>query len=80
MVVTKLTRPLDRRIGNLIVRVSDRGVAIRGHRRRRWKFVTWEQVAAASSVEEQALCVLAEIAEGKRALSKMTLPRKKGAK
>ncbi len=70
--LTTLDRPLIRRIGGsrLIVRISPRGLEIRGYRRRRWRLFTWEQIATLAP-ESQPVTRQAERAEGRRLLARL---------
>lgn len=38
-------RPVVRRIGMLVVRLDHQGVSIRKYRGRKWRLVTWRQIA-----------------------------------
>lgn len=42
----RLRKPITRRIGKLIVRITDEGIWLRGYRRRSWRKLTWCEVAA----------------------------------
>lgn len=50
--LTTLKKTILRRIGKLVVKISDDGVEIKGFRRRRWKKVTWEQIASLADESE----------------------------
>ena len=43
--LTKLRRPVARRIGRLVVRIDAKGIEIRGYRRRRARRVSWARLA-----------------------------------
>lgn len=70
--LTKLDRPLVRRIGDgrLVVRITKEGIELRGFGRRKWRPVSWEQVASLSGDEEDFL-IGTEEAEGRRQLRAM---------
>ena len=68
--VTKLKRPIQRRIGNLVIQVAEAGVMIRGYRRRKTRTYTWEQVASLS-LDDLPLVRAAEQAEGAKVLSQI---------
>ena len=80
MIITPLTRPIVRKIGKLVVKLAPGGLSIRGHRRRKWRFIPWEQVAAATSHEEAPLIFLSEFQDGEAKLLEITTPRRKRAK
>jgi hypothetical protein len=44
MSLTKISKPVVRRIGRLIVRVEARGLSLRGYRRRKWTTYSWSQI------------------------------------
>lgn len=72
MTLTRLTRPLVRRIGRLVVRIDRHGVWVRGYRRRKWRRFTWEQVASlALPGDGEAVMRLAETAAGTKVLHSM---------
>ena len=68
--LTPLKRPIQRRIGNLVIRVSEAGIAIRGYRRRKRRTYTWEQVASLA-LDDLPLVRAAEQAEGAKTLSQI---------
>lgn len=72
--ITKLKKPLKRRIGNLIIRITTEGLFLRGHRRRYWKYVSWQEVAAVIDTPEMLL--LSEIKRGAAVLEEMTVSKK----
>jgi hypothetical protein len=45
MPITRPKKPVLRRYGRLIVRLDDDGVSIRGHRKKKWRRVSWSEVA-----------------------------------
>jgi hypothetical protein len=46
MIPTELSKPLTRRIGDLIVTVSDKGITLRAAKcRKRCKIVSWDEIA-----------------------------------
>ena len=89
--VTKLRKPLDRRIGDLIVRITDEGLLIRGHRKRTWHQASWEAVASAvaetlpitraadAASGEQHLKAWGAVPEGKVDEEDMAHPKKRDA-
>ena len=44
--LTPLKRPLVRRIGRLVVRLSEEGLEVKGYRKRKWWPVCWAQLAS----------------------------------
>jgi hypothetical protein len=42
--VTQPRKPVVRRYGRLIVRIDDQGLSIRGHRKKKWRLVSWAEV------------------------------------
>jgi len=44
--LTPLSRPLARRIGRLVVRITAEGLELRGYRRRQPHRLSWERVAS----------------------------------
>ncbi len=45
MAVTQPKKPVVRRFGRLIVRLDAGGLSIRGFRKKRWRRVSWNEVA-----------------------------------
>lgn len=45
MRVTEAVKPVTRRFGFLVVRISDKGVEIKTYRKKRWRMVHWSEVA-----------------------------------
>ena len=43
--MTELTKPLVRRAGNLVVKISRKGVTLRRYRCHRYVTVSWEEIA-----------------------------------
>ena len=68
--VTKLKRPIQRRIGNLVIQVAEAGIRIRGYRRRKTRTYTWEQVASLAA-DDLPLVRAAEQAAGTKVLSQI---------
>ena len=68
--ITTLKRPLTRRLGRLIVRVSEAGIDIRGKHRRNWHRLTWAQVASLAADEGVLLKINDEVA-GQEVLQRM---------
>ena len=44
MSVTAPKKPVLRRYRRLIVRLDEKGLSIRGHRKKKWRRVTWEEI------------------------------------
>ncbi len=67
---TILKKPIVRRIPGrkLVIRLTRDGVELRGFRRRKSKFVTWEQIASLAN-EDETILFAAEQNEGRRALA-----------
>lgn len=70
--LTRFSRPIVRQLPslNLVVRFDESGISVRAYRRRKWKSVTWEQIASLSD-ESQPLIRTCEEADGRRALKGM---------
>ena len=66
--LTTLKRPIKRRIGGLVVQVSESGITIRGYRRRKSRTYTWEQVASLAA-DDLPLVRAAEQVAGTTVLS-----------
>ncbi len=73
MSLTVLSNPIIRRVGDrrLVVHVTEDGLVIRGYRRRKSKFVTWEQIASLSDDSQMPLIAQSERAEGQRTLQQL---------
>lgn len=65
-----LTKPITRRIGRFVVRISRDGVAIRGHHKHLWKAVSWERIAAIAS-DQAPMIVAGEGVFGRKVLQEM---------
>ena len=63
--LTQFSRPIVRRLPNLnlVVRFSEDGISIRAYRRRKWKRVTWSQIASLADETEPVIKVC-EISQG----------------
>jgi len=68
--LTTLKQPIQRRIGNLVIQITETGIAIRGYRRRQSRTYTWEQVASLAA-DDLPLVRAAEQAEGAKVLSQI---------
>ncbi len=70
--LTQFNRPIVRRLPNLnlVVRFSEDGISIRTYRRRKWKRVTWSQIASLSD-DAQPIIKSCEEADGRRTLELM---------
>lgn len=44
--IARLEKPIRRRIGRMVVEISEEGIRIRGVGRHKWHAVAWQQVAA----------------------------------
>lgn len=44
MSVTRPKKPVVRRYGRLFVRLDDKGLSIRGYRKKNWRWVSWSDV------------------------------------
>jgi len=74
---TTLKRPLIRRIGNLVVRIDEDGIEIRGHRKRRWWSISWARLAyAACTAVDLPLIVEGEEEAGRRYWYELTASNK----
>ena len=68
--LTKLSKPITRRVGRLVVRITVEGLWYRRYRGRKWRMVTWAQAASLAGPERPAIR-LAEQLDGKRELKAM---------
>ena len=70
--LTRFSRPIVRHLPslNLIVRFDDSGIAIRAFRRRKWKRVTWAQLASLAD-DNEPVVQFCEIDHGSRVLKAM---------
>lgn len=66
----ELRKPITRRIGRLVVRISEQGVELRGYRRRKRRRATWAQIASLADADHPVV-QLAENFEGRRLLETM---------
>ncbi len=67
--LTRLSRPVVRHLPslNLVVRFDDSGIAIRAYRCRKWKRVTWAQLASLSD-DSTPVVKACEVKDGLRIL------------
>ena len=67
--LTRLSRPVVRHLPslNLVVRFDDSGIAIRAYRCRKWKSVTWAQLASLSD-DSTPVVKACEVKDGLRIL------------
>ena len=67
--LTRFSRPIVRHLPslNLVVRFDDSGIAIRAYRRRKWKRVTWAQLASLSD-DSTPVVKACEVKDGLRVL------------
>lgn len=70
--ITSLSKPITRRIRDrrLIVRLTKDGLSFRGHHKRKWRKVTWEQIASLSNEDEPVL-MKPEQSGGRKTLAAM---------
>ncbi len=72
--ITPLKKPLVRRTGNLVVKLAPEGIHLRGHRKRAWKFIPWQLVAA--MVDLNGLLAATEAEYGGKVLDRLTTGKK----
>lgn len=67
--LTRFSRPIVRHLPslNLVVRFDDPGIAIRAYRCRKWKSVTWTQLASLSD-DSTPVVKACEVKDGLRIL------------
>ena len=58
--ITRLSRPVVRRIGRLVFRVTAAGVELRGKHKKKWRSVTWAQIAGLTTGQEPLLKAVEE--------------------
>ena len=70
--LTRFSRPIVRHLPslNLVVRFDDSGIAIRAYRCRKWKRVTWAQLASLSD-DNEPVVQFCETDHGSRVLKAM---------
>jgi hypothetical protein len=70
--LTRFSRPIVRHFPslNLVVRFDDSGIAIRAYRSRKWKCVTWAQLASLAD-ENEPVVRFCETDHGSRVLKSM---------
>jgi hypothetical protein len=70
--LTRFSRPIVRHLPslNLVVCFEDSGIAVRAYRCRKWKSVTWSQLASLAD-ETEPLVKLCETDHGARVLKAM---------
>lgn len=70
--LTHIKRPIVRHLPslNLVVRLEDTGIAIRAYRGRRWKSVTWAQLASLAD-DAQPILKVCECRDGLQVLKAM---------
>lgn len=67
MRVSKLKRPISRRLGDMVITITTEGITLRRYRaKRKRKLVTWQQIASLTSKDE--LVAAGEHYDGIRAL------------
>ena len=67
--LTRFSRPIVRHLPslNLVVRFDDSGIAVRAYRCRKWKSVTWAQLASLSD-DSTPVVKACEVKDGLRIL------------
>ncbi len=67
--LTRFSRPIVRHLPslNLVVRFDDSGISVRAYRCRKWKNVTWAQLASLSD-DSTPVVKACEVEDGLRAL------------
>lgn len=70
MKVVSLKRSIVRRIGRLVIRVTPAGVELRGKHRRRWRALSWAQIAGLA-VNDDPLLVAIEETAGRKVLDRI---------
>jgi len=67
--LTRFSRPIVRHLPrlNLVVRFDDSGIAVRAYRCRKWKSVTWAQLASLSD-DSMPVVKACEVKDGLRML------------
>lgn len=67
--LTRFSRPIVRHLPslNLIIRFDDSGIAVRAYRCRKWKSVTWAQLASLSD-DSTPVVKACEVKDGLRIL------------
>ncbi len=70
--LTRFSRPIVRHLPslNLVVRLDDSGFSVRAYRCRKWKSVTWAQLASLANATEQVV-QFCETDHGSRVLKAM---------
>jgi hypothetical protein len=68
---TELRKPLVRRIGSLVVRLTAEGVAIRGFRKKTWRRMSWARLAANVNDTDVRLIEAGEEEAGQRILARL---------
>lgn len=70
--LTRFSRTIVRHLPslNLVVRFEDSGISVRAYRCRRWKIVTWAQLASLAD-ETEPVVKLCETEHGSRVLKAM---------
>lgn len=74
--ITRLSRPIARRIGRLVFRVTAAGVELRGKHKKKWRSVTWAQIAGLTTGQEPLLKAVEE-AVGREVLARIGAVEKK---
>jgi len=62
--ITTLRKPLVRRFGRMVVRIDPDGLAIRGKHKKKWRRVTWAEVARlTATIDEERLWWTPEVCD-----------------
>ncbi len=67
--LTRFSRPIIRHLPslNLVIRFNDSGISVRAYRCRKWKSVTWAQIASLSD-DTTPVVKVCEVKDGLRIL------------
>lgn len=70
--LTRFSRPIVRHLPslNLVIRFDDSGIAVRAYRCRKWKSVTWAQLASLSD-DSTPVVKACEVKDGLRILKSL---------
>jgi len=79
MPVTPLKKPIRRRIGSLVVELTDTHLRVRGKHKQKWLAYTWDRILSlANETEAEQLPILTqmELTAGRRLRERLTTARK----
>ena len=78
MAVTKLKKPVVRRIGDLVIRLGATGVSVRGSHKQTWHYVSYERVVSlVDFLGDSPILEKIEEENGKKVLRKLTAPTRR---